>query len=255
MATRVVQPASVATAVALHVAVALVLIVVLGREGSRRPPDTPVPLERLVWVEPAPPAMGIAGGAGTPAAASASASAPRAPRVEPVAEPARPALAARGAAPPSIVRAPPRPARTARPARAKEPPASASVGATSDGTAAGVPRSDAVSPGVAGGVAGGLGDAPLALGAVARPPELVERVLPEYPARARALEVEGQVLLEVVLDREGRPETDVRVVRSVPMLDAAAIAAVRQWRFRPARDADGRAVRVVMQVPVRFELR
>jgi len=108
---------------------------------------------------------------------------------------------------------------------------------------------------VAAGAAGGLGDAPLRLSSVATPPELVERIVPEYPARARALEIEGQVLLEVVLDRNGRPEAGIRVLRSVAMLDAAAVAAVRQWRFRPARAAEGHAVRVIMEVPVRFVLR
>ncbi|MCC7540700.1 MAG: energy transducer TonB, partial [Deltaproteobacteria bacterium] len=86
-------------------------------------------------------------------------------------------------------------------------------------------------------------------------PELVERVLPEYPARARALELEGQVVLEVVVDREGRPEPAIRVLRSQPPFDGAAVAAVRRWRFRPARDAEGHPVRVLMEVPVRFELR
>jgi protein TonB len=79
--------------------------------------------------------------------------------------------------------------------------------------------------------------------------------MPEYPARARHLEIEGQVVLEIVVDREGRPEPDVRTVRSIALLDAAAVAAVRRWRFRPARDAGGRPVRVVLQVPLRFELR
>ncbi len=105
------------------------------------------------------------------------------------------------------------------------------------------------------GAGAGTDDAPLALATVARRPELVERVLPEYPPRARALELEGQVVLEVVLDREGRPEPGIRVLRSQPLFDTAAVAAVRRWRFRPARDAGGRAVRVVIEVPVRFELR
>jgi protein TonB len=93
------------------------------------------------------------------------------------------------------------------------------------------------------------------VGSVASPPELITRVMPEYPGRARDLEIEGQVVLEVVLDRAGNPERDVKVLRSIALLDAAAIAAVRQWRFRPGRDAEGRPVRVVMEVPVRFELR
>lgn len=109
--------------------------------------------------------------------------------------------------------------------------------------------------GAPGGAVGGIGDAPLPLRDVAAPPELLERVIPEYPPRARAMQIEGQVTLEVVLDRDGRVEETVRVLRSVPALDAAAIAAVRRWRFRPARGRDGRPVRVVMEVPVRFVLR
>jgi protein TonB len=108
---------------------------------------------------------------------------------------------------------------------------------------------------MAGGTVGGLGQEPVPLREVAAPPELLSRILPEYPARARALQIEGQVMLELVLDREGRPEPAIRVVHSIALLDAAAVEAVRQWRFRPARDADGRPVRVIMQVPVRFVLR
>ncbi len=83
----------------------------------------------------------------------------------------------------------------------------------------------------------------------------MHRVLPDYPPRARARRIEGQVMLEVILDREGRIEDDVRVLRSIPELDDAAIAAVRQWRFRPARDAAGQPVRVRMDVPIQFVLR
>ena len=69
------------------------------------------------------------------------------------------------------------------------------------------------------------------------------------------MQIEGQVALEVVIDRDGRVEEAVRVTRSIPALDAAAIAAVRRWRFRPAHDHDGRTVRVIMEIPVRFVLR
>jgi len=41
----------------------------------------------------------------------------------------------------------------------------------------------------------------------------------------------------------------------VPLLDAAAITAVRQWRFQPARDEEGHPLRVTFRVPVRFVLR
>jgi TonB family protein len=43
--------------------------------------------------------------------------------------------------------------------------------------------------------------------------------------------VQGVVIVEAVVDRHGRVE-DVRVLRSIPLLDRAAITAVRQWRNR-----------------------
>ncbi|MEB2285960.1 MAG: hypothetical protein B6D46_04730 [Polyangiaceae bacterium UTPRO1] len=193
---------------------------------------------RVIWSEPAPAAVVPA------AAAVAAASAPEAavPR-EPVSPP-------RPEPPPRPVRG-----RTASPAprpRAAPPPPGASAAEAATGMA-GAPA--AAAGGGSGEAGAGAAEAPLALAAVAHPPELVERILPEYPARARALELEGRVLLEIVLDREGRPEPDIRVRRSQPPFDAAAIAAVRQWRFRPARDGAGRPVRVIMEIPVRFELR
>ena len=247
MAARVVRPSSVAAAIAAHVIVALALAVCLRMGAVRGRPDVLIPAERLVWVEPAPPL------------------APPARAEEAVGAGAR-----ESETPPAIQHATEAPEqRVVKKAPAKAParatPASRPAHPLGDEQREGVPKAGPVdtstdhiagtTAGVVGGAPGGLGDAPLPLAAVARPPELLSRVLPEYPPRARALAVEGQVLLEMVLDRDGRPEADVRIVRSLPLLDAAAIAAVRQWRFRPARDAEGRPVRVVMQVPVRFELR
>jgi len=83
----------------------------------------------------------------------------------------------------------------------------------------------------------------------------VSRVAPDYPEAARRRGIEGLVLLEAVLDAEGRVAHDIAVLRSVPDLDAAAVAALRRWRFRPARDETGRAVPVILEVPIRFVLR
>jgi protein TonB len=94
----------------------------------------------------------------------------------------------------------------------------------------------------------------LKLGDVATAPIVVTRVVPEYPRRARLAGIEGEVVLEVVVDRYGRVASDVKVVTAVPELERAAIDAVRKWRFRPARDRAGTAVAVVMEVPVRFVL-
>lgn len=133
------------------------------------------------------------------------------------------------------------------------PPPAASV-VTGDGTGDGGGAAHGVGDGTRGGD-GGSGTGPRRLADVAVAPLLLHHPLPEYPRRARVLAVEGQVLLEVVLDTEGSVEDGARVVASIPLLDEAALVAVRRWRFRPARDRSGRPVRVVMEVPVRFVLR
>lgn len=103
---------------------------------------------------------------------------------------------------------------------------------------------------------GGRGDRLWAADQVARPPRLLSGAKPHYPPAARARGIEGLVVLEAIIDRQGQLENDGVIVRqSVPALDAAAIAAVKQWRFDPGRDNDGTAVRVVLRVPIRFQLR
>src|SRR5262249_41122369 len=99
---------------------------------------------------------------------------------------------------------------------------------------------------------GGGGRTPAAR--AARPPVVTERTLPVYPQIARARGIEGQVVLSAVVGRDGAIENDVTVVRSMPGLDEAAVTALRHWRFTPGRDADGRAVRVLLEVPIRFHL-
>ena len=112
-----------------------------------------------------------------------------------------------------------------------------------------------VKGGFPGGVIGGLGTDPIPIDQVARPPVLMSRVVPEYPQLARLQGIEGLVRLEAILDREGRVEEDIKVLSSIPPLDEAAIKALRQWRFQPARDHVGQPVRVILEVPIRFVLR
>ena len=83
-------------------------------------------------------------------------------------------------------------------------------------------------------------------------PALLRRVAPEYPSIAVNAKVQGIVILEAVVDRQGRVE-DVKVLRSVTLLDAAAIAAVRQWRYSPLL-LNGQAERFVLTVSVSFSL-
>ncbi len=78
---------------------------------------------------------------------------------------------------------------------------------------------------------------------------------PRYPLRAIASGASGEVLVAIDVDAEGAA-TGVRVERSQPegLFDAVALEAARQWRFEPARDADGQAVAGQVQVPVTFKL-
>jgi protein TonB len=83
-------------------------------------------------------------------------------------------------------------------------------------------------------------------------PDKVVNVAPIYPEVARAARREGVVILETVIDASGNV-TSVRVLRGDPLLDKAAIDAVQQWKFTPAR-LNGEAIPVVMTVTVQFKL-
>ena len=91
------------------------------------------------------------------------------------------------------------------------------------------------------------------VGGIIREPKKVLHVAPEYPELARRAGVEGVVVLEAVVDVSGRV-TQVRVLRPVALLDAAAVNAVRPWRYSPT-ELNGVPVPVLMTVTVRFALR
>ena len=83
-------------------------------------------------------------------------------------------------------------------------------------------------------------------------PVKVVDAAPVYPAIARTARVQGVVILEAVLDVEGRVDS-VRVLRSIALLDQSAVDAVKRWRFTPAL-LNGQPVSVVMTVTVNFRL-
>jgi protein TonB len=231
------------------------------------PPSAPPaeePLVRLVFVEPPPPPpapLGAPNGTGTVPAIPEPVLEPKAPEqpkepVQPeVKEPERLQRVDAKAKP----KPKPKPKPQAKPAeepRREPAPAEIAPGIATgsvSGEAGGVVGG--VAGGIVGGMVGGSGTAPVPAGQVAHPPTLVHRVAPVYPDDARRREVEGLVVLEAVLDREGRIEPGVKVVRSIPALDDEALRAVQQWRFRPARDASGHTLRVILEVPIRFVLR
>jgi len=86
-------------------------------------------------------------------------------------------------------------------------------------------------------------------------PELLSAQTPRYPDLLRRAGVEGRVIVGLVVDTLGRAEPgSLRIVRSDNAgFDRSALAALRDARFRPAR-VYGRAVRVVVEVPVMFRL-
>jgi len=94
--------------------------------------------------------------------------------------------------------------------------------------------------------------APVRLHSGMKVPVKTTDVAPVYPMIAKQAHLQGMVILEAVLDAQGRVES-VRVLRSIPQLDRAAVDAVQQWRFTPAL-LNGQAVPVVMTVTVNFTL-
>jgi protein TonB len=94
--------------------------------------------------------------------------------------------------------------------------------------------------------------APSRVGGAIKPPRKIQDVAPVYPELARTARVSGVVIIEAMIDEQGRVQ-DARVLRSIPLLDAAAIDAVRRWRFTPTV-LNGEAIPVVMTVTVNFRL-
>lgn len=83
-------------------------------------------------------------------------------------------------------------------------------------------------------------------------PEAITKVAPEYPDIAREAGVDGTVLVQALVGKDGRVK-DTKVVKSIPMLDQAAIDAVTKWVFKPAL-SNNKPVAVWVAVPVRFTL-
>jgi periplasmic protein TonB len=220
----------------------------------------------LVLREPAPPPPPPGGGPGSGPPAPPHVVAPAEPpklvdQPHPIEAPQpveRPKIAARPKPKQDIVRQQPTPAPA-------QPPPSEVVSAPA------VPGGDAgsgVAGGVIGGVAGGkvggtiggrlggTGDDVWSVDQVAVPPRVLDAVRPQYPAMARARGQEGVVVVQAIIDRRGTVEPDaLQVIKSQPPFDDAAVAAFRQWKFQPGRNDSGQVVRVLVQQPIRFQLR
>ena len=119
-----------------------------------------------------------------------------------------------------------------------------------------------VERGVPGGIIGGIemvaptppppAPTPVRVGGNITPPRLTYRVDPDYPLIAQRAHIEGTVILEATVDERGRV-TDVSPLRSHPVLENAAVHAVRQWPYQPLV-LNGVATPFVLTVTVSLSL-
>ncbi len=220
---------------AVHaVLIAVAAGVLIHNPGMRQAPI------RVSFYDPAPPPPPLAPGAALNPAPVVPVEPKPVTRKEPVRKP--------------IVRRPkPVEPKRQEPAATSASPAVAAAEPAGGGDPAGV--AGGVPGGLAGGTLGGTGHMVLPAEQAAHLPVPIAKVMPEYPRMARQRGIEGQVVLEAVVDTDGKIEPDITVVQSVPPFDAATVAALRQWRFRPARSSDGTPLRVSLRVPFRFVLR
>jgi protein TonB len=136
--------------------------------------------------------------------------------------------------------------------------------APSTGIGEGVPGGveGGVPGGVVGGVVGGLPEAPpppppppqapVRVGGNIKAPSKIKNVNPVYPPIAQSARVQGVVIIEATIGPDGRVK-DAKVLRSIPLLDQAALDAVKQWQFTPTL-LNGVPVPVIMTVTVNFTL-
>lgn len=175
-----------------------------------------------------------------------------------------PAHSARPAPPPARAIETPAPAPIETPSRIEPEPATLdSVATALTGVEVGG-ATGGVTDGVSGGVPGGTGSGPSvepAYEPAATPfrggegidrPRKIKDVKPVYPLPAMAARVGGNVLIEATIGADGKVH-NTRVVKSIAVLDQAALDAVRQWEFEPSR-RNGVPVAVTMVIIVTFAL-
>jgi periplasmic protein TonB len=122
------------------------------------------------------------------------------------------------------------------------------------GTGAGSGLGSGDGSGVGPGSGGGTGGGPYRPGSGIQPPRLLKEVKADYTEQARQRGLKGEVVLEIVVRRDGSVG-DVKILRGLGSgLDERAVQAVRQWKFAPAQ-RQGSPVDVIVEVAVEFTLR
>lgn len=95
--------------------------------------------------------------------------------------------------------------------------------------------------------------APVVVGGHIKPPARTKYVMPEYPKMARDARIQGVVIIEAIIGADGRVE-HAQALRSHPLLEQTALAAVKQWEYTPTL-LNGRPTPVIMTVTVQFSLK
>jgi TonB family protein len=120
------------------------------------------------------------------------------------------------------------------------------------GTGTGIGSGDGA--GIGPGSGGGTGGGPYRGGSGITPPRLLREVKADYTEEARQRRIAGDVILEIVVRRDGTVG-DVKVLQGLGSgLNDQAMQAVRQWRFAPAQ-RQGTPVDVIVEVAVEFKIR
>jgi protein TonB len=233
-------PAACSTSLLVHVALAVLVLAVFAITAARggltplARQRAPLAMPRMMWV--------------VPAVVAPPPPSPALVRPRPTTAPPIETTAAAPLAAPLTVE--PEPATRAD-AASDNGPVEAEVGAAPDG--------------VEGGLVGGAGDAPPVAAAlppqdpapvrvgdgIARPRKIKD-VKPVYPLPAMAAQVGGNVFIEATIGADGKVH-NARVVRSIAILDQAALDAVRQWEYEPSR-RNGVPVPVTMVIVVTFAI-
>jgi protein TonB len=93
---------------------------------------------------------------------------------------------------------------------------------------------------------------PVRIGGQIQQPALIKRVEAIYPDLAMKANIQGTVILEAIVDENGGVQ-NVKVLRSIPFLDKAAMEAVKQWRYSPVL-LNGVRVPFVLTVVMSFSI-
>jgi len=176
------------------------------------------------------------------------------PQAAPAPAPPVPSPAPAPAAAPAKANPAPRPRpapQTPQPAAITAPSAAESAAISDSAAPAATPQTGDGGPIAA---AGPVHAAPQAMGEPDLRPAATDAPRPPYPRAARQRGLQGVVMVRVAVSADGLPtEVFIKESSGHPLLDEAAVEAVRRWRFSPARSA-GRAVAAAVEIPVRFAL-